>query len=89
MESSPAGGATNHWGPGRHCCFSWDLAEREPAVFGAQGREPFWYHSVDLAFELDGSAATAVTISFEEDDPPRFVRDRDVNNPPAPPELCE
>ena len=71
------------------CCFSWDLTETEPTVFSAQAREPLWWHTEVLQFELDAGSATAVTVSFESDDPPRFVRDLDLSNPPPPPQLCD
>ena len=67
----------------------WDLTEESPDVFSGKGREPFWFHEVALSFEVEGAMATAVTIDFEEDAPPRFVRGLDFNNPPPPPTLCE
>ena len=72
--------------------WTWDLtqdADNEDDFTGS-GREPFWFLDLDVTFEQEGSSpASALTIlTFDDELPPRFERDLDFDNPPAPPVPC-
>lgn len=58
------------------------------------GRDLIWYYKIQVVFDSstdDGSGTTVIDrlyIDFDRVVPPRFERDLDWSNEPAPPTVC-